>query len=160
KTDRKDAVWLAKLTERGMLQPSFVPPYDIRRLREYTRLRASLVHDRARDWQRLEKLLERALVNVSSVAPNPTTPPGPASPAALLAGQRDPRALADLAIGKARARRKELAEALEGRFEDHHAELARMLLDQIDALTRQIDQISDRVSELVAQIPAAQGVDA
>ena len=58
KTDKKDAVWLAKLTERGMLRPGFVPPYDIRRLREYTRLRADLVHDRARHWQRLEKLLE------------------------------------------------------------------------------------------------------
>jgi transposase len=68
KTDKKDAVWLAKLTERGMLRPSFVPPYDIRRLREYTRLRADLVHDRARHWQRLEKLLERALIKLSSVA--------------------------------------------------------------------------------------------
>jgi transposase len=56
KTDKKDAVWLAKLTERGMLRPSFVPPYDIRRLREYTRLRAGLVHDRTRCWARLEKL--------------------------------------------------------------------------------------------------------
>jgi transposase len=63
KTDKKDAVWLAKLTERGMLQPSFVPPYDIRRLRDCTRLRADLVHDRARHWQRLEKLLERSLFN-------------------------------------------------------------------------------------------------
>jgi len=60
KTGKKDAVWLAKLTERGMLQPSFVPPYEIRRLRELTRLRAGLVHDRARYWARLEKLLERA----------------------------------------------------------------------------------------------------
>lgn len=68
KTDKKDAVWLAKLTERGMLQPSFVPPYDIRRLREYTRLRADLVHDRTRQWARLEKLLERALIKVSAVA--------------------------------------------------------------------------------------------
>ena len=68
KTDKKDAVWLAKLTERGLLQPSFVPPYDIRRLREYTRLRADLVHDRTRYWARLEKLLERALIKVSAVA--------------------------------------------------------------------------------------------
>ena len=68
KTDKKDAVWLARLTERGMLQPSFVPPYDIRRLREYTRLRADPVHDRTRYWARLEKLLERALIKVSAVA--------------------------------------------------------------------------------------------
>jgi transposase len=160
KTDKKDAVWLAKLTERGMLRPSFVPPYDIRRLREYTRLRADLVHERSRYWSRLEKLLERALVKVSSVASTLTTQSVRAILEALIAGQRDPRALADLAIGKMRAKRKELAEALDGRFEDHHAELARILLDQIDALTRQIDAISARASELIAQIPAAQGVDA
>jgi transposase len=160
KTDKKDAVWLAKLTERGMLQPSFVPPYDIRRLREYTRLRADLVRDRTRHWARLEKLLERALIKVSAVASTLNTQSVRAMLEALIAGQRNPKALADLAIGKMRAKRKELAEALDGRFEDHHAELARILLDQIDALTRQIDAISARVSELVAQIPAAQGIDA
>ena len=160
KTDKKDAVWLAKLTERGMLRPSFVPPYDIRRLREYTRLRADLVQDRARCWQRLEKLLERALVKLSSVSAKLTTQTSRAILEALIAGERNPKVLADLAIGKARARRRELAEALEGRFEDHHAELARMLLDQIDALTAQTGQISDRVSGLIAQVPAAQGVDA
>ena len=79
---------------------------------------------------------------------------------ALIAGERNPRALADLAIGKMRAKRKELAEALDGRFEDHHGELARILLDQIDALTPQIAALAERVSELIAQIPAARGVDA
>jgi transposase len=160
KTDKKDAVWLAKLTERGMLQPSFVPPYDIRRLRDYTRLRADLVHDRSRHWQRLEKLLERALIKVSSVASTLDTQSVRAMLEALIAGQRNPKALADLAIGKMRAKRGELTEALNGKFEDHHAELARMILDQIDALTRQIDQLSARASELIAQIPAAWGVDA
>jgi transposase len=160
KTDKKDAVWLAKLTERGMLQPSFVPPYDIRRLREYTRLRADLVRDRSRYWARLEKLLERALIKISSVASTLDTQSVRAMLEALIAGQRNPKVLADLAVGRMRAKRKELAEALEGRFEEHHGELARILLDQIDALTRQIDAISARVSELIAQIPAAQGVDA
>ena len=106
KTDKKDAVWLAKLTERGMLQPSFVPPYDIRRLREYTRLRADLVHDRARHWQRLEKLLERALIKVSSVASTLDTQSVRAMLEALIAGQRNPKVLADLAIGKMRAKRE------------------------------------------------------
>ena len=68
KTDRLDAVWLAKLTERGMLRPSFVPPAEIRQLRDYTRLRVDLTHERTRYWQRLEKLLEDALIKVSSVA--------------------------------------------------------------------------------------------
>jgi transposase len=159
KTDKKDAVWLAKLTERGMLQPSFVPPCDIRRLREYTRLRADLVHDRTRYWARLEKLLERALIKVSAVASSLDTQSVRAMLEALIAGQRNPRVLADLAVGKMRVKRKELAEALDGRFEDHHAALARILLDQIDALTRQISTLEDRAGELITQIPAAQGID-
>jgi transposase len=142
KTDKKDAVWLAKLTERGMLQPSFVPPYDIRRLRDYTRLRADLVHDRSRHWARLEKLLERALIKISSVASTLDTQSVRAMLEALIAGQRNPKVLAELAIGKMRAKRKELAEALDGRFEEHHAELARILLDQIDGLTGQIDALT------------------
>ncbi len=146
----------AKLTERGMLRPSFVPPYDIRRLREFTRLRADLVHERTRYWARLEKLLERALIKISAVASSMDTQ----SVRALIAGQRNPKALADLAKGKLRAKRAQLAEALEGRFEPHHGELARIILDQIDALTAQIDQLSARVGELIEAIPAAQGIDA
>jgi len=160
KTDKKDAVWLAKLTERGLLQPSFVPPHDIRRLREYTRLRADLVHDRTRCWARLEKLLERALIKVSSVASTLDTRSVRAMIEALIAGERSPRILADLAVGRLRAKRAELAEALDGRFEDHHGELARILLDQIDALTRQITALEEKAGGLIAQIPAAWGVDA
>jgi transposase len=159
KTDKKDAVWLAKLTERGMLQPSFIPPHDIRRLREYTRLRAELVHERTRYWSRMEKLLERALVKVTSVASSIDTRSVRLMIEALISGQRDPRALADLARGVMRAKRKELTEALDGRFEDHHAEIARVLLDRIDALTRDIDHLSARATELIAAIPAAQGVN-
>ena len=68
KTDKLDSVWQAKMTERGMLRPSFVPPMDIRQLRDYTRLRVDLTHERTRYWQRLEKLLEDALIKVSAVA--------------------------------------------------------------------------------------------
>src|SRR5262249_13685279 len=67
-TDKLDAVWLAKLTEKGMLRPGFVPPAEIRQLRDYTRLRIDLTRDRTRHWQRLEKLLEDALIKVSAVA--------------------------------------------------------------------------------------------
>jgi transposase len=153
-------VWLAKLTERGMLRPSFVPPPEIRRLREFTRLRADLVHERTRHWARLEKLLERALIKISAVASTLDTDSCRAMIEALIAGQRNPKAIADLAKGRLRPKRAALAEALEGRFEPHHGELARILLDQIDALTEKIDQLSDRVTELIEQIPAAQGVDA
>jgi transposase len=160
KTDKKDAVWLAKLTERGMLRPSFVPPYEIRRLREYTRLRADLVHERTRYWARLEKLLERALIKISAVASSLDTDSTRAMIEALIAGQRNPTAPAELAKGRMRPKRAALAEALDGRFEPHHGELARILLDQIDALTAQIDALTARITELIEQIPAAQGIDA
>jgi transposase len=160
KTDKLDAVWLAKLTERGMLRPSFVPPAEIRRLRDYTRLRTDLTRDRARHWQRLEKLLEDALIKVSAVASTMDTLSVRDMLEALIAGERDPKVLADLARGKMKAKRAALIEALTGKFDDHHAELARMLLDQIDALTAQIGTLTTRIDELIAAIPAAQGVDA
>ena len=68
KTDKLDSVWQAKMTERGMLRPSFVPPVEIRQLRDYTRLRVDLTRERTRYWQRLEKLLEDSLIKVSAVA--------------------------------------------------------------------------------------------
>ena len=160
KTDRLDAVWLAKLTERGMLRPSFVPPAEIRRLRDYTRLRADLTQERARHYQRLEKLLEDALIKVSSVASKLDGLSVRDMLEALIAGERDPAVLAGLARGKLKAKHGALAEALAGRFDDHHAELARMLLDQIDALGGQIGTLTTRIEELGAAIPAAHGVDA
>jgi transposase len=160
KTDKLDAVWLAKLTERGMLRPSFVPPAGIRQLRDYTRLRTDLTRERTRHYSRLEKLLEDALIKVSAVASKLDTLSVRDMLEALIAGERDPKVLADLARGKMKAKRAALIEALTGRFDDHHAELARMLLDQIDALSAQIGKLTTRIEELIAAIPAAQGVDA
>src|SRR6266545_4357999 len=160
KTDRLDAVWLAKLTERGMLRPSFVPPAEIRQLRDYTRLRIDLTRDRSRHVQRLEKLLEDALIKLSTVATDIMGKSGRAMLEALISGQRDPKVLAGLARGRMKAKHAALAQALTGRFDDHHAELARLLLDPYDALTAQIDRLTARIQELLAAIPAAQGVSA
>jgi transposase len=156
KTDKLDAVWLAKLNERGMLRPSFVPPAQIRRLRDYTRLRADLTADRTRHKQRLEKLLEDALIKLGTVATDILGVSGRAMMEALIAGQRDPKMLAELARGRLRVKHAALVQALTGRFDDHHAELARMLLDQIDALSGQIDQLTSRIEQTIAAIPAAQ----
>ena len=159
KTDKLDAVWLAKLSEKGLLRPSFVPPAPIRRLRDYTRLRTDLTHDRSRQVQRLEKLLEDALIKLSAVATDIMGVSGRAMVEALIAGQRDPKVLAGLARGRMKTKHSALLAALDGRFDDHHAELARMLLDQIDALTTQIDALSARIDELLAAMPDAQPVD-
>jgi transposase len=160
KTDKLDAVWLAKLAGWGMLRPSFVPPAEIRQLRDYTRLRSDLTRERTRYWQRLEKLLEDALIKVTVVASRIDTMSVRDMVEAMIAGQRDPHKLADLARGKMKAKRAALVEALTGRFDDHHGEIARILPGQIDGLTAQIDPLTIRIEQLVAAVPAALGVDA
>jgi transposase len=162
KTDRLDAQWIARLTEMGLLRPCFVPPAEIRELRDFTRARQHLVQDRTREWQRLEKLLEGALVKVSSVvsalAGNKTAR---AIVEALIAGERDPRALAGLAKGSLRGKQGELAAALdEAAFGPHHARLARVHLDRIDAMDRHVALLDDEVAACLDAIPAAQGVTA
>lgn len=152
KTDRLDAVWLAKLTEKGMLRPSFVPPAPIRDLRDYTRLREELTRERTRYWQRLEKLLEGALIKVSSVASTLDTLSTRDMLEALIAGERDPRRLADLARGPMKSKKSALIAALDGRFDAHHGELARLLLDQIDGLTARITQLTGRIEALIAAL--------
>jgi transposase len=134
----------------------FVPPREIRELRNYTRLRAELIEERSRHKQRLEKLLEDALIKLSTVATDLFGKSGRAMLEALIAGERDPDVLADLALGKMRPKRAALKEALTGRFDAHHAELVRMLLDQIDALGETIETLTDRVDQLVGQLPEAQ----
>jgi len=107
---------------RGMLRPSFVPPLEIRRLRGYTRLRLEQTEERSRHTQRTEKLLEDALIKLSTVASDIMGVSGRAMIEALIAGERDPHVLAALAKGRMRVKHAALVEALTGQFDDHHAE--------------------------------------
>jgi transposase len=159
KTDKLDAVWLAKLTEKGLLRPSFVPPAPVRALRDYTRMRIDFVREATRHWQRLEKLLEDALIKISSVASKLDTRSTRDMIEALIRGERDPQVLAELARGRMRGKRAALIEALTGQFDDHHGELARMLLEQIDALNEQITTLTTRIEAVIAAIPAAGAAD-
>ncbi len=160
KTDRLDAMWLARLTEMGMLRPSFVPPAPVRALRDYARARTHLVQDRTRCWQRLEKLLEGALIKVSAVASKLTTVSAQDMIKAMIGGQRDPHILAGLARGRMKAKHDALVEALTGMFDDHHGELAQMLLDQIAFCDTRIAALATRIEQHLAQVRAAWGVDA
>lgn len=160
KTDRLDAMWLARLTEAGLLRPSFVPPAPIRALRAYTRARTHLTQDRTRCWQRLEKLLEDALIKVSSVASTLTTASAQDMIRAMIAGERDPQALAGLARTRMKAKKDALAAALEGMFADHHAELAGLLLDQAAWIDARIRRLNMLITEQLAGIRAAWGIDA
>ena len=151
KTDRADSVWLAKITERGAVRPSFVPPEPVRRLRTATRYRRHLTQARTAEKQRLEKLLEDAHLKLSSVISDIHGVSGRAMLEAIAAGERDPAALAQLARGRMRSKIRQLEEALDCAFftADHAAILA-MMLAMIDCYTAQISQLTTRIEELAA----------
>ena len=155
KTDRLDAVWLAKLAERGMLRPSFVPPPAIRRLRDLTRYRVDLVGVRTAEKQRVEKLLEDAQIKLSVVAADIFGVSGRAMLAALVAGERDPKRLAQLARTRLRAKLGQLQEAFTGQFSDHHAFLLQTMLGRIDQASVDIAELEARIDEMVAPFQAA-----
>ena len=143
----------------GLLRPGFVPPKAIRDLRDYTRMRTRLIQERTRCFQRMEKLLESALVKVSSVASKLTTVSAQDMITAMIAGQRDPKVLAGLARTGMKAKHDDLVQALDGMFDDHHGEIAGLLLDQIAFLDARITQLTARAADLTAAMPAAWGVD-
>jgi transposase len=150
KTDKLDAVWLAKVAERGMCRPSLVHPRPIRELRDLTRYRRSLIRERTAEKQRVEKLLEDAQIKLSSVASNIFGVSGRQMLAAMLDGQRDPQVLARMAHGRMRAKIPQLREALAGNFTAHHAFLLQMMLDRIDGLTARVEEVTARIEEQIA----------
>jgi transposase len=150
KTDVADSAWLAQLLECGLLRSSFVPPPEIRELRDLTRYRKRLVQDRTREAQRVEKVLEDTGIKLSSVASSLLTKSARAMIDALIAGERDPEVLADLAKGRMRSKIDELTLALRGRFNDHHALLLGVHLGHIDQIDAHIATIDARVEARTA----------
>jgi len=155
KTDKLDAVWLCKVAERQMLRPSFVPPPAIRMLRDLTRYRADLVAVRTAEKNRVEKLLEDAQIKLSVVASDIFGVSGRAMMAALIAGERDPKVLAQLARRRLRAKLSLLEEAFYGRFSDHHGFLLERMLDRIDQATADIAALEAKIDQEIAPFQAA-----
>ena len=148
KTDVADACWGAQLIEHGLVRPSFIPPRPTREQRDLTRYRKSVIEERARETQRLHKVLEDAGVKLSSVASSVLTKSGREMIDALVAGQRDPAVLAEMAKGKMRSKIPELRDALAGRFSEHHGLLCRTMLARIDAADATIAELTARIEEL------------
>ena len=155
KTDVSDAAWLADLGAHGLIRASFVPPPPIRVLRDLTRARTTITRARTQEIQRLEKLLEDAGIKLSAVASNIVGVSGRAMLEALIGGQRDPAVLADLAKQRLRHKIPALTEALRGRFGEHHAFMARLYLDRIDAHSADIARLDARIEEAIAPFRAA-----
>ena len=165
KTDIADAQWGAQLLEHGLVRPSFIPPRPTREQRDLTRYRKSVIEERGREVQRLHKVLEDAGVKLSSVASHVLTKSGREMLEALIAGQRDPKVLADLAKGRLRKKIPELEDALAGRFNQHHALLCAAMLSRIDhadatiaALTRRVEELLDPHEAAVALLVGIPGV--
>jgi transposase len=150
KTDVQDAEWICQLVEHGLVRPSFVPPREIRELRDLTRYRKAKIQERTREVQRLDKVLQDAGIKLSSVASEVLGVSGRAMLDALVSGTHDPETLAELARGALRRKLPQLREALEGRFTGHHALIVSQMLASIDFLDETIETLSGRIEELIA----------
>lgn len=155
KSDLSDAEWLADVAAHGMVRPSFVPPPPIRELRELTRYRKTQVDARAREIQRLEKVLQDAGIKLTSVASVVWSKSSREIIEALIRGERDPAVLAQMAKGRMRAKITELEEALSGHFGAHHAVVCRQVIDHIDFLDASIATLTEEVTTRLAPFKAA-----
>jgi transposase len=155
KTDRLDAVWLCKVAERQMIRPSFVPPPQIRVLRDLTRYRADLVVARTAEKSRVEKLLEDAQIKMSVVASDIFGVSGRQMMGALIAGERDPKALAQMAKGSMRGKIAALEEAFTGFFTDHHAFMLAKMVARVDAIDADIAAMDAKIEEQIAPFTEA-----
>jgi transposase len=155
KTDMNDAEWLADVVAHGMVRPSFVPPVEVREVREINRYRRTQINARATEIQRLERLLQDAGIKLSSVASRVWSKSAAAMVEALIAGERDPAKLAELAKGRMRAKIGALTEALDGGFGSHHRLLARQILDHIAFLGATVDRLDAEIAERLRPFEAA-----
>jgi transposase len=147
KTDVRDAEWIAELLAHGLLRGSFVPPANVRELRDFTRYRTSLVRDRARTINRLQKVLEDANIKLANVVTDIHGVSARLMLEALVAGERDAQQLANLAKGRLKGKREQLVEALCGRLKPHQSFLIAEHLAQIDYLEEAIERLSQQIEE-------------
>ena len=149
KTDVADAQWIAQLLQHGLLRGSFIPDRPQRELRELTRYRRSLIEERSREANRIQKLLEGANIKLSSVATDVLGASGRAMLAAMASGEEDPQRLAELAKGRLRERRSELEQALRGLMGHHQRYLLTRQLSHLEFLSREIDDLDREVASRV-----------
>jgi transposase len=154
KTDVSDSRWIAELLQHGLLRPSFIPPLEIRQLRDLTRQRTQLVRHRAAACNRIQKVLEDANIKLAAVAADVLGVSGRAMLGALIRGVEDPEVLAQLARGRLRSKLPALREALQGRVLDHHRFQLQELLAQVGELEERIGQLSGRIALLLAPCTA------
>jgi transposase len=147
KTDVKDSEWLAELLRHGLLKSSFIPPIGQRELRELTRHRTNFVRERATLVNRVQKTLESANIKLASVASNVMGVSGREMLEAIIDGKANASEMAELAKGRLREKREQLAKALEGRVKPHHQFVLAELLCQIDSLDETIARFDAEIEK-------------
>ena len=166
KTDTIDAVWIAQLLAHGLLTASFLPPPPVRELRDLTRYRKALINEKTAQVNRVHKVLQDSGIKLTTCGTAVMGVSGRAMMRALIAGQSDRAALADLAKGRTRHKFPDLRKALTGRFREHHGFLLKRMLDHVEAQEAEIAALDQRIEaaltpfvgqvELLTTIP---GVD-
>jgi transposase len=155
KTDLADAEWLAQLLECGLVRGSFIPPADVKAVRDLVRYRAKIAQQRVSEIARLGDVLQDAGIKIDSVASSIATKSGRLMIEALIDGERRGAVLADLALGRMRSKIPDLSMALEGRFGEHHAMLCRLHLDHIGYLDKTIAELEARIEAMMQPFRAA-----
>jgi transposase len=158
KTDVKDAQWIAELLQHGLLKASFIPKVEQRDLRDLTRYRTKLIQDRAREINRVQKVLEAANIKLGSVASNVLGVSGRDMLEQLIAGQEDPTVLADLARGRLRQKIDDLERALKGQVRPTHRTLLKLHLEHIDELNAKIQALSEEIERLLIPFDTTQAL--
>ncbi len=149
KSDISDAQWIGELLQHGLLKASYIPERPQRDLRDLIRYRTSLIRERAREINRVQKVLEDANVKLASVASNVMGVSGRQMLEAIIAGNEEPEALAALAKGRLRAKIPDLQRALSGRIRTSHRLLLRLHLEHIDDLTNKIEKLNEEIDRLM-----------
>lgn len=149
KSDVKDAHWIADLLQHGLLTASFIPESPQRELRELVRYRSHLIQERTREANRVHKVLEDANLKLSSVATDVLGASGRQMLAAIIAGQNDPTALAEMAKGRMRQKIDDLQRALTGRIRDSHRLLLKLHLEHIDDLNAKLELLEREIGTLL-----------
>jgi transposase len=147
KTDVKDSQWLAELLQHGLLQPSFIPPKPQRDLRDLIRHRQNFVRERSNLVNRIQKVLEAANIKLASVATDVMGVSGRAMLKAIIAGDKSPEQMAQLAHGQLRSKQEQLTQALIGRVQPHHRFILAQLIAQVESIDEVIKQFDSQIQE-------------
>ena len=158
KSDQKDSEWIGELLQHGLLRASFVPPVEIRQLRDLTRMRARIRQTLASFANRIQKVLEDANLKLGSVASDVLGVSGRHMRKALMAGEQDPQKLANLAQGHLRKKIEPLQLALQGHFTDHHRLQLKLLLEFVEFGEQQLSHLDSEIQLLLSKVQGEPGL--